>query len=51
MIINGCVTYKNFRTSDKGLEADVKFLGDKKELLENNLIDYEFGIRALTKKN
>ena len=49
-IMNACVSYKNFRISDKGLEADVKFLGDKKELLENDLIDYSFGLRALTKK-
>jgi len=50
-IMNACVHYKNFRLSEVGLEADVKFVGEKKELLESGLIDYEFGIRAITKGN
>ena len=49
-VMNACVSYKNFRISDKGLDADVKFIGDKKELLEKGLIDYTFGLRALVKK-
>jgi len=48
-VLDACVSYKNFRISDKGLEADVKFIGNKKESLENGLIDFEFGLRALGK--
>jgi len=48
--INACIS-KNYRIEDENLVADIEFIGDKKDLLENGLINYQFGIRAITNNN
>jgi hypothetical protein len=50
-LMNASLISKNYMIEDGNLVADIKFIGDKKDLSENGLIDYEFGIRALTKNN
>jgi hypothetical protein len=50
-LMNACVVSKNYRIEDGNLIADIKFIGDKKDILINDLVDYQFGIRALSPNN